>query len=518
MEFIMINRKHFLKQNINIVIVHYNTPYLTSYLVKSIKKYTPSAKIYIFDNSDKYPFETIYDDITIFDNTKGQYIDFNKWLEKYPNRKSSPGAYNNYGSAKHSISIEKCMELLKEDFILLDSDVLLKKDISEIIDSSCIYVGQVMTQGNSTIKRILPFICYINTEMCIEKNIHYFDENMMHGLKYTKNKHNADNYDTGASLYYNSLKFKHKEIKVDDYIAHYGGASWAEKRNKRVPYTKSPCQWIHDNSSLWASKNVIYTCITGNYDTLIEPEKLSEGFDYVCFTNNNDIESKIWEIRPIPQELEYLSNVKQQRCIKINPHKYLPEYNLSIWVDANVSLKKDVNKYIEDNCQDGCVFIGKHPTRDCIYEEQKSVILMKKDTHKNTDEQINRYKKEGFPKHYGLVQSCIVIRRHNDEGCKRLMNCWWKELEKGSHRDQLSFDYARWKNQDVKFKMLDKNIFGCEYFRWNSSHKPFKNKPTKKDDEVKKENVHIILNTPQIYEPPKEKDNKIKAVFIGRRR
>ena len=64
----------------NILIVHYNTPYLTSYLVKSIKKYTPSARIYIFDNSDKQPFVSEYEDITIFDNTKGDYIDFDEFL------------------------------------------------------------------------------------------------------------------------------------------------------------------------------------------------------------------------------------------------------------------------------------------------------------------------------------------------------------------------------------------------------------------------------------------------------
>ena len=41
---------------INICIVHYNTPLLTEYLIKSINKFTPNSKIYIFDNSDKEPF------------------------------------------------------------------------------------------------------------------------------------------------------------------------------------------------------------------------------------------------------------------------------------------------------------------------------------------------------------------------------------------------------------------------------------------------------------------------------
>lgn len=524
----------------NILIIHYNTPYLTSYLVKSIKKYTPSARIYIFDNSDKQPFVSEYEDITIFDNTKGDYIDFDEFLSKYPNRTNSPGKYNDYGSAKHCISVDKCMELIKEDFILLDSDVLLKRDISDIFDEKYMYVGQVITQGNSTVKRILPFICYINVKKCIDNNIHYFDDNMMHGLQHTiKNKY-SDRYDTGSSFFYNTTKFIHKEIKVDDYIVHYGGASWLEKREKRTPHKHTPEEWISINYKYWnhQNKNVIYTCITGNYDSLLDPIEISNGFDYVCFTDNPYIKSTIWEIKPIPSELDNLSQIKKQRCIKINPHIYLPEYELSIWVDANVQLKKDVNEYINDNCTDGCVFIGEHPTRKCIYNEMKIVVSMKKDTEENIKGQRERYKEEGFPKNYGLVQSCIVIRKHNEESCKKLMDCWWNELKNGSHRDQLSFDYSRWKTNMKDFKFLDKSIFNCKFFKWNSIHKPIKNSQLpeikKADDSFinqDKQIAHehatinqntkinkIVLQAKQTHNIPYNKHKKQTAVFIGKRR
>lgn len=41
---------------INILIVHFNTPRLTECLVKSINKFTPNSNIYIFGNSDEFPF------------------------------------------------------------------------------------------------------------------------------------------------------------------------------------------------------------------------------------------------------------------------------------------------------------------------------------------------------------------------------------------------------------------------------------------------------------------------------
>ena len=127
----------------NILIIHYNTPYLTECLVRSINLFVEGATIYIFDNSNEKPFTAKFDNVTVFDNTKGQIIDFNKWLEKYPNKNKSGGRLNKWGSAKHCYSVEKCMELIDDGFILLDSDVLLKRDISNLIDDKVIFTGDI---------------------------------------------------------------------------------------------------------------------------------------------------------------------------------------------------------------------------------------------------------------------------------------------------------------------------------------------------------------------------------------
>jgi len=228
------------------------------------------------------------------------------------------------------------------------------------------------------------------------------------------------------------------------------------------------------------NKKVIYTCITGGYDKLEDPKVISEGFDYICFTDI-PFESEIWQMRSIPSELDYLSNVKKQRNIKINPHKYLSEYDFSVWIDGSITIKGDVNLYIEKYCKedDVSIYIPKHPARNCIYEESKAVIRLKKDTKENVNKQISIYAKEGFPKNYGLVQSGIIFRYHNNEDCIRLMEAWWKEVEQYSHRDQLSFNYVLWKNPDIKIVYLDKNLFNSEYFKWSGSHKGKKNSATK---------------------------------------
>jgi hypothetical protein len=450
------------------VIIHYNTPLLTECLVRSINLFVEDAVIYIFDNSDKHPFTADIDNVLILDNTKGDIINFDKWLEKYPRRFKSHGKVNAWGSAKHCYSVEKCMELIRENFILLDSDILFKKDVSNLFNEEYIYCGETITQPKSTVKRVLPFLCFINTNMCLKNGIHYFDKKHMHGLW---DSGEGDKYDTGAAFYLNTSKFKHEDIKISDYVIHYGHGSWNKKGEEPK---ESPQSWLNKNKKYWLmekNKKVVYTCITGNYDTLLDPQYISNSFDYVCFTDNVNLKSDIWDIRPLPKETEGLSQVKKQRYVKINAHKVLSEYDLSIWVDGCVTLKGDLNELLNDTIKEEySIYVPTHPSRNCIYSEAIAIVKMRKDKKENVEPQIERYKEEEFPKNYGLLQSNILIRKHNNKDCIKLMEDWFNELKNGSHRDQLSFNYASWKNKNIKVYYLDKNICKSKWFYWNGKH------------------------------------------------
>lgn len=93
------------------------------------------------------------------------------------------------------------------------------------------------------------------------------------------------------------------------------------------------------------------------------------------------------------------------------------------------------------------------------------------------------------------------------------MNTWWKEIETGSHRDQLSFSYALWKTKNVKIEFFNKYIYKSEYFNWDGNHiqgekknnlsivsKPYKIKsPIPKAEKQTKDNTTIkIINKPTV--------------------
>ena len=204
----------------------------------------------------------------------------------------------------------------------------------------------------------------------------------------------------------------------------------------------------------------IYTCITGDYDVIQTIKTKEQIFDFICFTDkpNKTIKDAGWKILPIPSELNGLSNVKKQRLIKICPHRYLKDYNVSLWVDANIAINGSLFSFIEKyDLSKFSVYTCKHPLRDCIYDEEKACIKLNKDVVENTHKQIEVFKNDGFPEHSGLAETGIILRKHTDPSCINLMETWAKILIDGSHRDQLSFDYSCWKT-NVRYGYLKENF------------------------------------------------------------
>ena len=276
-----------------------------------------------------------------------------------------------------------------------------------------------------------------------------------------------------------------------------------------------------------SKKLVVYTCITGNYDSLREVKILNPSIDYICFTDNANLTSKTWKIFPIPESLQAskLSDVKKQRLIKVFPNKWLKEYDRSLWIDSNIELIDDVldffNRY---NDPHKFLYVNKHPTRDCIYREQLAVLRFRKDTFENTNVQISRYREEGYPEHYGLAETNILLRNHNDPNCISLMNLWGDEILNGSHRDQLSFNYAVWK-LDLKDSIdyLDEKYYNLHLYdnaffrltnhiRLNTEFKPF----TATIDLSKKEEKEVKIVVPEIEKNIKQDSNFNIASVISK--
>ena len=80
-------------------------------------------------------------------------------------------------------------------------------------------------------------------------------------------------------------------------------------------------------------KIAVYTSIFGKYDVLHEDQFKMEGVDYLCFTDE-DLKSNTWNIiKSIPLYNDPNRNAKKY---KILPHRYLKDYDYSVWIDGNI--------------------------------------------------------------------------------------------------------------------------------------------------------------------------------------
>ncbi len=112
-----------------------------------------------------------------------------------------------------------------------------------------------------------------------------------------------------------------------------------------------------------------------------------------------------------------------------------------------------------------------HPHRNCIYDEGAECIRQNKDDDGLINSQLDLYKKEGFPVQQGMLQSGILIRKHNKENVINFQQQWWDEILRLSKRDQLSFNYIKWKNPDlIRHEMLNAQqlLFDSRFFPINN--------------------------------------------------
>lgn len=181
-------------------------------------------------------------------------------------------------------------------------------------------------------------------------------------------------------------------------------------------------------------EKVVYTVLTGGYDRLEQPAVTHPGFKYVCFTDRAG-EDGVWELREIPFEG---SPVVRARWAKMHPHILLPDYDYSIFMDANLCI---TGPEFYDAVSSSPIAVLEHPERDCVWEELRYCYLKDK-VSTGAAFRIHRML-GGMPRHWGLAETNVLAREHNNPDVIALDELWWQMLEEsGGTRDQLVFTPA----------------------------------------------------------------------------
>lgn len=194
-------------------------------------------------------------------------------------------------------------------------------------------------------------------------------------------------------------------------------------------------------------KRVIYTVIVGGYDRLRQPVAYP-GWDYVCFTDGRrtgwrpKLGLSHWDIRPLPDT--GLTPTLNSRLPKILPHRYLTDYDYSVYIDGNATLTGNPSDLL-DQLGWPKMAISEHPFRATVFEEIEECIRQSKAPRALLETQRQAYQSDHAPEDLRLLENNLLLRSHNDDGVIHLMEAWWEQMNTFSHRDQLSLPYVAWK-------------------------------------------------------------------------
>lgn len=188
----------------------------------------------------------------------------------------------------------------------------------------------------------------------------------------------------------------------------------------------------------------VFTVLTGSYERLLEqPVAAESSVDFLCFTDAPELESTTWTVRPFVSPLP-ADPMRSSRLPKIMAHEFVSEYDVSIYIDNSVLLRKTpeiiVNRLLSADCD---MVAMRHSYRETVAAEFQAVLDFKLDYPDTVLEQLEHYR--AIPA-AGLdlvpLWNAVLVRRHNEPSVRAAMTAWWTQVLRYSRRDQLSVRLA----------------------------------------------------------------------------
>ena len=108
------------------------------------------------------------------------------------------------------------------------------------------------------------------------------------------------------------------------------------------------------------------------------------------------------------------------------------------------------------------------------------------------DAQVAKYKSEGHPWDYGLLETGIIMRSNIPEVAK-FNEDWWSEIENHSIRDQISAPYIVRTHPDVRFYTIPYSF---------TAHQGFQDRPKSPHFKILPRNKIPTLINDKVYARP----------------
>lgn len=220
-------------------------------------------------------------------------------------------------------------------------------------------------------------------------------------------------------------------------------------------------------------KIAILTAILGDFDTPFDPveQKLPKGVEEIAFHRFTDEDFP--PITGLTPRLQY-------RIPKLFGWEMFPGYDVYIWLDGSVTLKRDdcVKWFLEQLGKADMAFF-KHPTRRNIRQESDHIEEKLQQDHyyitpryKNGlhKEMVNVALSDPTFKDNALYTSTAFIYRNNEYAQKALKE-WWFYQSRYYTCDQIAQMYAMHRTVAINVNVINENQYKIGYLSLVSQHK-----------------------------------------------
>ena len=156
---------------------------------------------------------------------------------------------------------------------------------------------------------------------------------------------------------------------------------------------------------------------------------------YILFTDRDLSEvSGVWEVHPPVKRFE--CPALTSRWHKLNPHLFLPEHELSLFLDASVGLKADPTVGLKSGFSGFA--IQRHRHRNCLFTEAQFCQDIGVTNPEELKPQLQYYSKLVKPEQRptGLWETGALIR-DNSTQTQLINSLWWEHLYRYPKRDQV---------------------------------------------------------------------------------
>jgi hypothetical protein len=226
-----------------------------------------------------------------------------------------------------------------------------------------------------------------------------------------------------------------------------------------------------DDKSRNYDRGIVYTAIFGEAGDRLRPYPIQRNpeLGFLAFLEDTQIieagtrGTANWETAGA--RFDGKSSRRQARAHKILSHRLFKTASYTLWIDGALQIiDDDMQSTMEKHLKGADICVFRHRKRRCVYDEVFACIEQQKDDKITMIDQVARYLKDDYPRNNGLAETGVLLRR-NCESVSALNEMWWGEIEKGSHRDQLSFDYVAWK-LGIKYNIFPGTTDDNPYFKW----------------------------------------------------